>query len=143
MEIHHRAWLCAHPSRSDGWLKDKLRDGFDVHHIDGDHTNNDPENLVLLEHDDHMRFHGAPLGGLRFGTIEWTKCRSVHDIDPDKSIGAKIFWAKHEDQVPFKQSAEEMGFSARIASKLADRYRKSSRYHEDAYRRRLEAFIPK
>ena len=32
--------------------------GFDVHHMDGNHTNNDPSNLVLIEHGDHMMLHG-------------------------------------------------------------------------------------
>lgn len=33
-------------------------DGFDVHHIDGNKENNNPDNLVLIEHADHMRLHG-------------------------------------------------------------------------------------
>jgi hypothetical protein len=58
---YHKAWLSAHPERSEQWLKDHLADGFDVHHIDSDHENNDPENLVLIEHVDHMKFHGLPM----------------------------------------------------------------------------------
>ncbi|MEN3238678.1 HNH endonuclease [Methylobacterium ajmalii] len=34
-----------------------LLDGFDVHHLDHDHANNDPANLVLIEAQDHMRVH--------------------------------------------------------------------------------------
>lgn len=34
-------------------------EGFDVHHIDGNHENNDPQNLVLIEHTDHMMLHGG------------------------------------------------------------------------------------
>ena len=40
-------------------------EGFDVHHIDGDHDNNDPDNLVLIEHADHFRLHGT--GPMRRG----------------------------------------------------------------------------
>ena len=58
---HHAAWLAAHPNRAPDWFKARLADGFDVHHIDGDPTNNDPLNLALIEHDDHMRIHKAPL----------------------------------------------------------------------------------
>lgn len=58
---HHAAWLAAHPNRSEDWLKARFADGFDVHHIDGDPTNNAPTNLALIEHDDHMRIHAAPL----------------------------------------------------------------------------------
>ena len=56
---HIAAWLAAHPERSVAWLMERRRDGFDVHHLDGDHGNNDPDNLVLMEHSDHMRLHGV------------------------------------------------------------------------------------
>lgn len=61
-EPHHLAWLEANPHRSAEWLKDRLRDGFHVHHIDCDHGNNDPENLLLLDGVDHMRLHALPIG---------------------------------------------------------------------------------
>lgn len=32
--------------------------GYDVHHIDGDKTNNEPENLELLKRFDHHSLHG-------------------------------------------------------------------------------------
>ena len=56
---HHEAWLSAHPNRTAGWLKRMLKEGFDVHHLDGNHANNDPANLVLIEHMDHMMIHGG------------------------------------------------------------------------------------
>ena len=56
---HHSAWLSAHPERSEEWLRDRCRDGFDIHHIDGNHGNNDPANLVLIEHRDHMMLHAG------------------------------------------------------------------------------------
>lgn len=59
---HHKAWLEANPHRSAEWLKDRLRDGFHVHHIDCDHENNDPDNLLLLDGVDHMRLHALPIG---------------------------------------------------------------------------------
>jgi hypothetical protein len=55
---HHKAWLAAHPDRSADWLKRMLVEGFQVHHIDGDHDNNHPSNLALIEGNDHMRLHG-------------------------------------------------------------------------------------
>lgn len=60
MESYHVAWLSAHPDRAEGWLRDRLAEGFDVHHLDGNHANDDPSNLVLIEHLDHMRIHGLP-----------------------------------------------------------------------------------
>lgn len=60
MEPYHRAWLAVHPDRTEGWLRDRLAEGFDVHHLDGDHGNDEPGNLVLIEHLDHMRIHDMP-----------------------------------------------------------------------------------
>lgn len=40
-------------------MVEKLGEGFDVHHIDGDHGNNCPLNLVLIEHTDHMALHNG------------------------------------------------------------------------------------
>lgn len=35
----------------------KLRRDEDVHHLDGDKLNNDPENLQVIAHDEHARMH--------------------------------------------------------------------------------------
>lgn len=59
MESHHIAWLSAHPERSATWLADRIADGFHVHHMDGNHENNDPQNLVLIESGDHMMLHNG------------------------------------------------------------------------------------
>lgn len=55
---HHQAWLDSRPDRTVVWLRDRLREGFHIHHIDGNHGNNDPRNLALVEGADHMKFHG-------------------------------------------------------------------------------------
>ncbi len=57
LKAHHRAWLSVHPSRSEAWLSERLRDGFLIHHVDLNHENNDPENLVLIEQKDHALMH--------------------------------------------------------------------------------------
>jgi hypothetical protein len=57
MKTYHRSWLLAHPHRSETWLRARLLDGFDIHHLDGDNANNDPDNLVLIDANDHMRLH--------------------------------------------------------------------------------------
>ena len=50
---------------------DRIDDGFDVHHMDGDPNNDSPDNLVLIETSDHtcvvhrlkmIRKIGAPRG---------------------------------------------------------------------------------
>ncbi len=79
MQIYHHIWLEAHPERSEEWLKDRLKDGFDVHHIDGDHSNDDPKNLALIEASDHMRMHGAhSYSRIRNGPPP--SCRSIADM---------------------------------------------------------------
>lgn len=58
---YHLIWLEYHPNRTMEWLQERLEDGFDVHHMDGDHGNNDWRNLALVEASDHMRLHGYGL----------------------------------------------------------------------------------
>jgi hypothetical protein len=62
LKSYHAAWLSAHPDLTKEWLWQKLREGFDVHHLDGDHSNDDPLNLILIYHPDHMMLHS----GVRF-----------------------------------------------------------------------------
>lgn len=68
LQSYHLAWLAFHIDRTEGWLRDRLADGFDVHHLDGDHANDEPLNLVLIEHADHMRLHGMT-GGHRLRRV--------------------------------------------------------------------------
>jgi hypothetical protein len=56
---HHQSWLNAHPHRSAEWLAARIGDGFDIHHLDRDHESNDPTNLVLIEHSDHLMLHSG------------------------------------------------------------------------------------
>jgi hypothetical protein len=58
LQSYHLAWLQAHPEHSAEWLESKLREGFHVHHIDWDHSNDAPGNLVLMFGADHMALHG-------------------------------------------------------------------------------------
>lgn len=55
------------------FLGQALRAGFDIHHMDGDHENNDPKNLVLMFGADHMMLHGmtGTLRSLRPGAGKW------------------------------------------------------------------------
>ncbi|MCE5181660.1 MAG: hypothetical protein LLG15_07660 [Betaproteobacteria bacterium] len=64
MKSYHFSWLGVHPHRSEEWLKEKMAEGFDIHHLDGDHANDDPKNLVLIECLDHLRLHGRELNRL-------------------------------------------------------------------------------
>jgi hypothetical protein len=58
-------WLLDHPERTYEWLLERLKDGFHIHHLDGNHSNNEPTNLVLIEASDHFRLHGGRLKYLK------------------------------------------------------------------------------
>lgn len=53
LKIHHVVWLENHPNRTKQWLLAQMADGFHIHHVDDNHKNNDPKNLVLIEGVDH------------------------------------------------------------------------------------------
>jgi hypothetical protein len=62
----HKVWLASHPDRNEGWLRDRIAEGFDVHHLDGDHSNDDPSNLALIEATDHnTKVHALPFTRLK------------------------------------------------------------------------------
>ncbi len=61
LEPYHYVWLGSHPDRTEAWLRERLADGFHVHHVNGNHEDNDPDNLALMEGVDHLRLHGMEL----------------------------------------------------------------------------------
>ena len=68
LQPYHVAWLEAHPYRTEAWLRERMADGFDVHHLDGDKSNNASLNLVLIESGDHLMLHnGSPRRICRIG----------------------------------------------------------------------------
>lgn len=58
MNRTQKAWLSVHPDRSFKWLKERIADGFEIHHCDRNHSNDDPDNLILIDKIDHKRLHG-------------------------------------------------------------------------------------
>jgi hypothetical protein len=59
LKSYHLAWLQVHPEHSADWLESKLREGFHVHHVDFDNSNDAPDNLVLVFGTDHLaNLHG-------------------------------------------------------------------------------------
>lgn len=54
---HHAIWLAAHPYVDAEWLRAKIQEGFHIHHVDGDHCNDAPENMLLIFGPDHTRLH--------------------------------------------------------------------------------------
>ena len=87
MNKHQKTWLKANPHRSAIWLREKLTDGFDIHHLDGNHDNDDPLNLLLIEVMDHMRLHDLPLQRISAAKIIPDK-KKIRD-ESDDAIGLR------------------------------------------------------
>jgi hypothetical protein len=92
MESYHYIWLSTHTHRDETWLKEKLSEGFDIHHIDGEHNNNNPDNLVLIEHLDHMRLHGLTNTN-RLLRKHWSKCSKKKNRKWKKN---EPFWSEED-----------------------------------------------
>lgn len=104
MQSYHYAWLSVHPERTEQWLKERLADGFHVHHIDGNHDNNDPKNLVLIESGDHMMLHNGstrllwrPPSGKKIGRPK----KVPEPVISDAAVGAAV-QSKHSLKVARK-----------------------------------------
>lgn len=93
---HHYAWLAAHPHRTFEWLKEKMLDGFHVHHVDGDHANNSPDNLLLIDGVDHMHLHN---GRLINGIKNWRRSVSRRGREA-QALKRKTALAKPDLKVP-------------------------------------------
>lgn len=117
MEAHHEAWLAFHTDRTAQWLADRLADGFDVHHLDGDHANNDPMNLVLIEAADHMRLHGLIAPVVR-RVIGKGGGRPKGSLSPHTE-GCYRLRAQGQD---WEQIAAQFGLTPRSAMQAAKRY---------------------
>lgn len=61
MNLYQKIWLLNHPGRTREWLELRIAEGFEIHHADCDHSNNAPDNLVLIEIVDHHKLHGRSI----------------------------------------------------------------------------------
>ena len=105
---HHVAWLAFHPERSTDWFIERMAEGFQVHHVDGDHGNDHPHNLVLIEGSDHMRLHGIfrlkrnPGHMSKIGTKGGTNSRKNLGKRKRRQLAVKaanVRWKKHRDKI--------------------------------------------
>lgn len=124
METYHHVWLQQHPDRTENWLAERLGDGFAIHHIDGNHANDEPSNLVLIDAGDHWFIHSGLKPRLRrlpfhklakyprrpraatlaFGKIAyrcsqdgrtWTSIGTSHDVHFNTARNAACVYAKY------------------------------------------------
>jgi hypothetical protein len=113
LKEHHRKWLESHTGRTEEWLAEKLMDGFDIHHIDGNCENNDAENIVLIECSDHLLLHGGRLS--RIGPVRTKRRSHTEDsgrIAYERRVRERVKWY------------EIGGDSARLAAQRYARKRK-------------------
>lgn len=88
-QSYHYVWLEVHPERDAEWLAARLVDGFHIHHLDGDHSNDAPKNLVLIDGVDHMRLHsGANWTG---GIANWRDKQRSSNEDGERAYNMKLF----------------------------------------------------
>jgi hypothetical protein len=75
-------------------LRQALSAGFDVHHLDGDHSNNAADNLILVERRDHNLLHGFSEDFTRSLEPAKRKRRKPNKRTIDRGISASSFRAQ-------------------------------------------------
>lgn len=123
---HHAAWLAGHPERDEEWLARMLAEGFDVHHLDSDHANNDPQNLVLIDHFDHFRLHGRKGMALRFQEARAEReAAALASSEEALRVVAPVAYAHRRERGGWKGwSAKGTGAPLHVAQALAKEYAK-------------------
>lgn len=119
LRSYHHVWLESHRNRTEEWLCERLADGFDIHHIDGDGDNDSPANLVLIECGDHMRLHGHP-NFLRIG-MESQKRRRAEQRLRTAAIAYTALSEGHD----WRSLERLTGYGAAYGERLARQYAKT------------------
>lgn len=119
MKDYHYIWLSKHPHRTKEWLLKALKDGFDIHHLDGDHNNNCPENLVLIEHVDHIRLHG---GQIEFGRMYEKYKNQIKAISRRLEIGGVSYSKKSTSSLRWEAVGLSLNINPTYALKCAKEY---------------------
>lgn len=116
LQPYHYVWLEKHPERTEEWLRMCLKDGFHIHHVDGNHANNAPDNLILVEGHDHLHLHGMDLRGLAAQSRKIKKSR--------KAVAHKQKWDSLQKEIDGFRARE---ISERIANlRIIEEYRASN-----------------
>lgn len=119
MKEHHESWLKAHTDRTEEWLNEKLAEGFDIHHLDGNHDNNDPKNLVLIDHSDHMRLHSS-LGTFKVSADLRTGVSERNARVKTDKYGRELYFS--DKSVPIADHSARLGITLPTAKKWLRAY---------------------
>ena len=125
--VYKEIWLQKNPHRSRQWLTERLMDGFDIHHMDGDHSNNDPDNLVLIEHADHMAIHGLSMMSrkpLQFRPI----------IKPEPTEFELEMWCCAYELAVELAKTRKGGVWTRVARQMIEKYAGQGLYNDAVFR---------
>lgn len=99
-----------------------LADGFDIHHVDMNHENNERGNIVLIESTDHKTLHGGNL------KREDKAAKSAANLTEERKRKGKLIYEAKVDGVSWRAAAIASGLSvnrysdATIYKRLADAY---------------------
>ena len=108
---YHLAWLLDHPERDEAWLRRMTAGGFDIHHLDGNHSNNDPGNLALIEHRDHLMLHAGvrPKKTMRFLVRAGPKKRTMIN-------GCRCYWMRHNGGATWNKISDHFRIGSGVAA---------------------------
>lgn len=139
MQTYHHAWLKNHPERDEAWLQSMLSAGFDVHHVDGNHANDDPANLVLIEHVDHMRIHGMKRLRHSPGHMQKISLLSAAGRRLKLSAARRAAIARKAGKTRWAKEDEKLSSLPRRTQAEIKRRRKKRRIIQGRYRKRRAA----
>ena len=125
LQKYHRIWLEHHPHYDEFWLTQAISAGFDLHHLDGNHDNNDADNLILVEKGDHCKLHGRFAFGPTNGTVPrncWDSAKkrmqlgeAAYQIRSEESIS----WAKIAKRLGYEDEMRAANYAVNVASYFA------------------------
>ncbi len=127
----HRAWLTKHENITAEWLGGAIAEGFQIHHIDCNHENNSPDNLLLIFGRDHMYIHGLNSNFARMANKsrnEWI-CKRKNMYERIK-VGEKGYELR-QSGMKWREVAETLGYTdGNIAITASNATRQYAKYNK-------------
>lgn len=127
--------------------------GYDIHHIDGNGRNNDPSNLMLLSHSDHIRLHHElrrkdqdPVDATDPGVIESRERQKRYYLNHKSEISERhrqYREATHEEQTRRHKKYREENREKIRSWELdnADRLREYRREYRKKNREKIQTYV--